>query len=61
MPDNHLFRQVLEVQEKYEREVMLHGTNLQSLAKIKEKLASHTEEMEKLQKEKIAAEETLAG
>ena len=52
-------REVLAVQQKYEREVMLHGNDLQALAKLKEDTATHTSAMEKLTSDKVVAEETL--
>ncbi|KAF2365896.1 Nucleoprotein TPR/MLP1 [Trinorchestia longiramus] len=52
-------RETLAVQQKYEREVMLHGTDLQTLAKLKEEAAQYTQKIEKITAEKVAAEETL--
>ena len=52
-------KEALAVQQKYEREVMLHGTDLQALAKLKDEVASHTSAIEKLSAEKVRAEETL--
>ncbi|XP_018026947.1 nucleoprotein TPR isoform X2 [Hyalella azteca] len=52
-------RETLAVQQKYEREVMLHGSDLQQLAKLKEEAAHYQANLGKITAEKIAAQETL--
>ncbi|XP_064098408.1 nucleoprotein TPR-like isoform X2 [Macrobrachium nipponense] len=54
-----LHEQSVEVQNKYEREVMLHGTDLKTLAELKKRQAEFDSELQKVTAAKIKAEEAV--
>ncbi|XP_066988708.1 nucleoprotein TPR-like [Macrobrachium rosenbergii] len=54
-----LHEQSIEVQNKYEREVMLHGTDLKTLAELKKRQADFDSELQKVTAAKTKAEEAV--